>query len=516
MLTRFKLISILVPILLLTFSSAHSTIQMYLDKSFTIPGTNPITQLQFADWDRDGIPEVAALSSDSVVVYSITGDSIIFSYRNESIQANPVSILFADVTRDSIPDLVLQYVTNVVLNGDSVDHIYDLLDGAFGLIQTHRAVHKGWGQSGASKLCAIDINFDSYNEVGQSYSSSYSHGCDTYPSNCTWGGESGFTFSDSFSASAGTGGGSASPPLFNPSFQDCIVFYFYQHRGSNLTSEYDSTVWNSTIGLKQKAGPIEFPVIPSTLNPWNYFYFGTDQVVDVLCFGRLSSSESSVSFLVSRARHDHGVVAMLYHRYFDSTDVSVFRLTPADSLELVWSIPTFPSGYTNFVADPDGNPWFYAFFGNQLVKFSGDHGSEIERTAAPGFNSRYWEYMYRDNHLRLVTIDGRKVELWGFDEATSADEPPSLALPTRFELSNPYPNPFNPSVSISFAVPTKGHVRVEVFNLTGQRVVTLLDEVVSAGTKTIAWDASRHASGVYFFRTTFEGQTKTVKAILLK
>jgi hypothetical protein len=73
------------------------------------------------------------------------------------------------------------------------------------------------------------------------------------------------------------------------------------------------------------------------------------------------------------------------------------------------------------------------------------------------------------------------------------------SLPAEFSLSQNYPNPFNPSTTIRFALPTASNVRIEVFNLLGQSVAVLADQVMGAGTHTARWDA-RVPTGIYFYR----------------
>ena len=77
-------------------------------------------------------------------------------------------------------------------------------------------------------------------------------------------------------------------------------------------------------------------------------------------------------------------------------------------------------------------------------------------------------------------------------------------LPLRPDLEQNFPNPFNPSTSIPFALPSVAQVRLSVFNVLGQQVRTLLDREVEAGYHRMAWDgrddAGRQAgAGVYFY-----------------
>lgn len=80
------------------------------------------------------------------------------------------------------------------------------------------------------------------------------------------------------------------------------------------------------------------------------------------------------------------------------------------------------------------------------------------------------------------------------------------AAPEAFSLDPNYPNPFNPSTTIRYRLPVSMRVNVTVFNILGQRIATLADELQPAGSHTLRWDASRLASGLYFYRVIAEGQ----------
>lgn len=78
------------------------------------------------------------------------------------------------------------------------------------------------------------------------------------------------------------------------------------------------------------------------------------------------------------------------------------------------------------------------------------------------------------------------------------------------------PNPFNPSTTVRFSLDTPGDVRIDVYNLRGQRVDTLLDGHMLAGAHAITWEAIGCASGVYMLRMTTPEGAQTSKALLLK
>jgi hypothetical protein len=86
--------------------------------------------------------------------------------------------------------------------------------------------------------------------------------------------------------------------------------------------------------------------------------------------------------------------------------------------------------------------------------------------------------------------------------------------PEIFQLHQNYPNPFNPSTSIQFSLQEGAHAKLRVFNLLGKEVTTLVDEYRGAGQYTEKFDASKLASGVYFYRLD-AGNFSSMKQMLL-
>jgi len=89
-------------------------------------------------------------------------------------------------------------------------------------------------------------------------------------------------------------------------------------------------------------------------------------------------------------------------------------------------------------------------------------------------------------------------------------------LPKEFELMQNYPNPFNPVTKIKFAVPTASHILVEVYNVLGQRVSTLVNEEKPPGYYVVDFNASSLASGFYIYRLEANGFNAVKKMIVTK
>jgi len=95
------------------------------------------------------------------------------------------------------------------------------------------------------------------------------------------------------------------------------------------------------------------------------------------------------------------------------------------------------------------------------------------------------------------------------------------SIPLSFFLSQNYPNPFNPNTTISYGLPNDSDVKIEIFNLLGQRVTTLVNERQKAGFKQIVWDGRDNigrivSSGVYFYRIDAGNFGQSKKMLLLK
>ncbi|MCP4632551.1 MAG: T9SS type A sorting domain-containing protein [candidate division Zixibacteria bacterium] len=89
-------------------------------------------------------------------------------------------------------------------------------------------------------------------------------------------------------------------------------------------------------------------------------------------------------------------------------------------------------------------------------------------------------------------------------------------LPLNYASITSYPNPFNSNAMIKYIISEKAQVKIELYNILGQREAILADEMMPAGQHTLSWNASDFKSGVYFARLIYGQQDATAKLILIK
>ena len=138
-----------------------------------------------------------------------------------------------------------------------------------------------------------------------------------------------------------------------------------------------------------------------------------------------------------------------------------------------------------------------------------------------------WEFMDDDLMLIFVDRDGDglpddTLEV-NNEYVTGIQDQTDGLVPNGFVLDQNYPNPFNALTTIRFGIPEQSHLRISVYNLLGQEVDVIADEIYEAGYSRVFWDASNFSSGMYFCRIQVssihnagERYDKTIKMLLVK
>jgi hypothetical protein len=124
-----------------------------------------------------------------------------------------------------------------------------------------------------------------------------------------------------------------------------------------------------------------------------------------------------------------------------------------------------------------------------------DHSDNVSFATSESFAVQYWPtlYIYLSNGV-------------GIDENT---------LLHNLQISN-YPNPFNPVTTLNYNLLQNTNVLLQVFNLKGQLIDTLVNQTQAAGQHSVAWNAVNQCSGIYFYQLKTGAQTATGKCLLLK
>lgn len=102
------------------------------------------------------------------------------------------------------------------------------------------------------------------------------------------------------------------------------------------------------------------------------------------------------------------------------------------------------------------------------------------------------------------------------NEATDVGEEADEQIPRRFGLKQNFPNPFNPSTTIHYHLPAAGRVLLTVYDMLGREVAVLVDRVEEPGYKSVRWDATGVASGVYYYRLRAGDSVETRKLLVMR
>jgi len=196
-----------------------------------------------------------------------------------------------------------------------------------------------------------------------------------------------------------------------------------------------------------------------------------------------------------------------------------FNLTASDSLsgriELNWNAVDnqFLAGYIVYRSHWQSN-------GYERITLNPVSETHYIDTSIPD-TSVYWYYVsaiYTNNQWVSESFESPKDHGRALPVSVAGG---NLQIPAQYFLSQNYPNPFNPTTSISYGLPQNCHVKLDIFNLLGQKVATLLDSDQSAGYKTVIWDGKGRdgqevSTGIYLYKLTSGKHEFSHKMTLLR
>lgn len=239
---------------------------------------------------------------------------------------------------------------------------------------------------------------------------------------------------------------------------------------------------------------------------------------DVHIIGPADINAPLYAGIAFRASHDDLAYYRFIYRNSSSSSHGQLKLQGYDGaawhISAAWDpgvdFTALETGWHNFKITVEGNN-FYAYIDDQLLPgcpYSDDTPFMTE--GYPGifkYNAGASTILF-DNFLVTDPVP-----------VVSVDDDPTL--PVSFALHQNYPNPFNPVTTIRFDLPMADHIRIDIYNILGKKVRTLVNDYVPAGRQQVLWDSKddfgrQAASGMYLYRISGERYHATKRMVLLK
>ncbi len=126
-------------------------------------------------------------------------------------------------------------------------------------------------------------------------------------------------------------------------------------------------------------------------------------------------------------------------------------------------------------------------------------------------------HLFQVNSNEFINLENSNTPVWeNLENHVIPILTESIDLPDEFSLDKPYPNPFNPITTISYEVPFESQVYINIYDIQGRLVETLVDQNVARGSYQVQWYAQNNSSGLYFVQMRAGNSVKTQKIMLIK
>lgn len=255
------------------------------------------------------------------------------------------------------------------------------------------------------------------------------------------------------------------------------------------------------------------------------------------CYGRqLTSTEANgnISVLAGMfCAHSLGDVAIILkdgqsfdsNSFVPSSQYGLYCLGVVDdSIEMLWAKDASALEKNMFYMPGFSNTFCTSTSDNQYSLRSGDDGSIIGAIYGlqKGLKTEEGHFLPLDDSIiQLVQVDGNKAYLYKLVSTVDVEEANPPNLPAGFFLYQNSPNPFNPSTTIEFDLPSGSEISLEIFNILGRRITTLSKGFHKSGHYSIKWngndnDGRSTSSGLYLCRLKTEDSEATIKMVKLQ
>jgi hypothetical protein len=201
--------------------------------------------------------------------------------------------------------------------------------------------------------------------------------------------------------------------------------------------------------------------------------------------------------------------------YIDDIEILPYQLPDAPenlSANLQWGQANLRWQYPGAGLDQPEDVFFNVYRDGELIATEVDYHAYTD--VLDGMEPATYTYYVTAQVVDEESGPSNQVSVIYNGESVSDQE--NLLLPQDYVLEQNYPNPFNPVTNLRYGVPEMSHVTLKVYNILGQDVATLVDEVKPAGYHVVHWNAAHLASGIYFTRMESGSKVRMTKMLLLK
>jgi hypothetical protein len=185
------------------------------------------------------------------------------------------------------------------------------------------------------------------------------------------------------------------------------------------------------------------------------------------------------------------------------------NILSSDGVQLLWSTASEINNYGFYVQRSADAKTFTTLPGS----FQPGHGTTIEHHDYSYTDATAGDVQY---FYRLEQVDRDGTITYSESKEAGGTTGVKEQKPTEFALQQNYPNPFNPTSVIEYSLPSSSHVLLELYNLLGQKIATLVNDVKAPGFYQVQVDGAHLASGVYIYRLTAGQKTFVRKMALVK
>ncbi len=523
-------------LLLMIAGPVTAGINLNLDISSALPDTfyiNPSTTFKVTDHDRDGYYEIQAENKNMFATWSIRYGKTI-DYINKTPYAQDAKIAVAYLDNDTLLDFV-----EIHRNWDSPYNIDEVLTthlstfGYTNLVTQHitQLPDLVWyetyfnpycdslffidsGNGGEEKLYARVKCTNYNNEIEQMW---YCYNVDIIYTIDIFAGTTSIVdwlpYTDYKRL-----------PLFHPdTLIDVAMGEYYNYLWhpaiANYGYMYDKT--QSTINGYIDSTRVFAGILPYEYNcpqatTINYALFECHWIDDIN--PAVPGYEFAATEYQSSQGYDYDDLTLLCED--SSRHLALYNLAAADHMDTLWKIDITSQPEIKYIfATKDFSGDLFTVQNEKLYVRNAADGQISDSSydfLAPTDAVFAYSSLDTFGDPKLIAVQSGHLNAYDISITTGTDEPPQSVLPSSFTLGPAYPNPFNPTLSIPVELNGKSHLKIEVYNITGQKVGQVVDCTIPAGQYEYTWDGSKAASGVYFIKASTDNQSKIAKAVLLK